>query len=88
MSAVRLTQEDGDVLAVEDWAEIRRLHLAEGLALKQIARRLGVARDTVRQAVRSSAPPRFHRQPRPSAVDAYEPAIRQLLGECPRMQRR
>lgn len=73
------------MLAVEDWAEIRRLHLAEGVSLKEVARRMGVARNTVRQAVRSSEPPRFHRQPRPSAVDAYEPAIRQLLGEHPRM---
>ena len=73
------------MLAVEDWAEIRRLHLAEGVSLKEVARRLGVARNTVRRAVRSAEPPRFHRQPRPSAVDAYEPAIRQLLGEYPRM---
>jgi transposase len=85
VSAVRLAQEGRDVLAVEDWAEIRRLHLAEDLAIKEVARRLGVARNTVRQAVRSAEPPRFHRRPRPSAVDAYEPAIRQLLGEHPRM---
>ena len=73
------------MLAVEDWAEIRRLHLAEGLGVKEVARRLGVARNTVRQAVRSAEPPRFRRKPRPSAVDAFEPAIRQLLREHPRM---
>ena len=73
------------MLAVEDWAEIRRLHLGEGVAIKEVARRLGVARNTVRQAVRSPEPPRFHRAPRPSAVDAFEPALRQLLREHPRM---
>jgi IS30 family transposase len=36
------------VLKVEDWAEIRRLHRAEGMPIKEIARRLGVARNTVR----------------------------------------
>jgi transposase len=74
-----------EVLDVEDWAEIRRLYRAEGLSIKEIARRLGVARNTVRSALRSEAPPVFDRKPRPSAVDAVEPAIRQLLEEFPRM---
>ena len=41
-----------EVIDVEDWAEIRRLHRAEGMAIKAIARRLGVARNTVRAALR------------------------------------
>jgi len=73
------------VLDVEDWAEIRRLHRAEGLSIKEITRRLGVARNTVRTALRSDSPPVFDRKPRPSAVDAVEPAIRELLEEFPRM---
>jgi integrase len=36
---------------VEDWAEIRRLHRAEGLPIKTIARTLGVSRNTVRAAI-------------------------------------
>ncbi len=36
---------------MEDWAEIRRLHRAEGVPIKEIARRLGVARNTVRAAL-------------------------------------
>jgi IS30 family transposase len=39
------------VLSVEDWAEIRRLHRAEGLPIKVIARTLGVSRNTVRSAL-------------------------------------
>ena len=73
------------MLDVEDWAEIRRLHRAEGLSIKEITRRLGVSRNTVRSALRSDSPPVFNRRPRPSAVDAVEPAIRELLDEFPRM---
>jgi transposase len=73
------------LLNVEDWAEIRRLHLAEGVAIKEIARRLGLARNTVREAVRSATPPRYERKPTGSAVDAVEPDIRRLLAAHPRM---
>jgi transposase len=73
------------VLDVEEWAEIRRLHFAERVPIKEIARRLGVARNTVRAAVRSEGPPVFQRVPRPSAVDAVEPRVRELLAEFPRM---
>ena len=73
------------MLEVEDWAEIRRLHRAEGLSIKEIVRRLGVARNTVRTALRSDGPPVFDRMPRPSALDAHEAAIRLLLEEFPRM---
>lgn len=73
------------MLDVEDWAEIRRLHLAEGLSIKEIVRRTGIARNTVRSALRSDAPPVFDRKPRPSAVDAVESEIRGLLAEFPRM---
>ncbi len=36
------------MINVEEWAEIRRLHLAEGMGVKAIVRKLGVARNTVR----------------------------------------
>jgi transposase len=74
-----------DVIGVEDWAEIRRLHRSEGLAIKEIVRRLGVSRNTVRSALRADQPPGYVRAPQPWAVDAFEPAIRDLLGEFPRM---
>ena len=74
-----------EVLDVEDWAEIRRLSRAEGLSIREISRRLGLARNTVRSALRSEGPPVFDRKPRPSAVDAVEPQIRVLLEEFPRM---
>jgi transposase len=73
------------VLKVEDWAEIRRLHRAEGVPIKEIARRLGVARNTVRAALNSDRPPVFQRAPRGHVADAYEPQMRALLQEWPMM---
>ena len=73
------------MIDVEDWAEIRRLHRAEGLSIKAIVRRTGVARNTVRDALRSDEPPRYERTSTGSAVDAVEPQIRELLGEFPTM---
>ena len=73
------------MIGVDDWAEIRRLHRAEGCSIKEIARRLGVARNTVRAALRSQRPPRYQRAGRGSIVDAVEPAVRELLAAHPRM---
>lgn len=70
---------------MEDWAEIRRLHRAEGVPIKEIVRRLGVARNTVRAALRSDEPPKYRRAARGSVADAYEPQVRALLVEWPRM---
>ncbi|MBV8462872.1 MAG: IS21 family transposase [Acidimicrobiales bacterium] len=70
---------------MEDWAEIRRLHRAENMGIKAIARRLGVARNTVREALLSDEPPRYERRRTGSAVDAFEPAVLELLREFPDM---
>lgn len=70
---------------MEDWAEIRRLHFSEGLGIKTIAKQLGLARNTVRAAVRSADPPKYERPARGSIVDPVEPEIRRLLADCPSM---
>lgn len=70
---------------MEDWAEIRRLHRSEGMAIKAIARHVGVARNTVRAALASDAPPRYGRGAKGSIVDEVEPQIRALLREFPTM---
>ncbi len=70
---------------MEDWAEIRRLHRAEGVSIREISRRLGVARNTVRAALASAGPPKYSRPARGSLVDAVEPRIRQLLKDDPKM---
>ena len=73
------------MLAVEDWAEIRRLHRSEGLPIKEIVRVLGVARNTVRSALASDGPPRYERAAAGSIVDEVEPRIRELLAVYPTM---
>jgi transposase len=73
------------VIKVEDWAEIRRLHRAEGLPIKQIVRVMKVSRNTVRAALRSDGPPRYERAPRGSVADEFEPRIRELLQAYPTM---
>jgi len=73
------------LINVEEWAEIRRLHLAEGMGVKAIVRKLGVARNTVRSALAAEEAPRHMREGPGSAVDALEPAIRRLLAATPDM---
>ena len=73
------------MLSVEDWAEIRRLSKSEGMSINEIVRRLGVARNTVRGALRSDEPPSYQRAPSGSIVDAVEPEIRRQLMQFPRM---
>ncbi|NAZ83803.1 IS21 family transposase [Kineococcus sp. R8] len=70
---------------MEDWAEIRRLHRAEQVPIKEIARRLGVARNTVRRALAAAAPRRYERAGAGSLVDAIELELRKLLKDHPRM---
>jgi transposase len=73
------------VINVEDWAEIRRLHRAEGMPVRAIARKLGVGRNTVRRALAAEGPPKYVRPPKGSVADAAEPRIRELLAAWPDM---
>lgn len=66
---------------MQEWAEIRHLHVAEGLSQRAIADRLGVARKTVARALAAEAPPTYSRPPSPSAFDVFEPRVRALLAE-------
>jgi transposase len=73
------------VLSVEDWAEIRRLHRAERMPIKQVARVVGCSKNTVKRALAADGPPTYRRAPRGSVVDAVEPRIRELLAAWPTM---
>lgn len=67
------------MLGVEQWAEIRRMREVEGFSIREIARRSGRDRNTVRSALRSPVPPRYRRGPRPSKLDPHKSEIHRLL---------
>ena len=57
------------MLDVEDWAEIRRLHRAERVSISEIARVMGVSRNTVKAALRSDGAPKYQRKPSAGLAD-------------------
>jgi transposase len=69
------------VLDVLRWAEIRALREVEGLSIREIARRTGHDRNTVRRALRCAGPPRYERPSRPSKLDAFGAEIHGLLDD-------
>jgi transposase len=67
-------------------AEVLRLGLVEGIGVRAIARRLHMARKTVRKILgRHRAPPKPAAEPRGSILDPYETAIRAVLDDTPEM---
>jgi transposase len=68
-----------------DWAQVRAL-AADGVSQREIARRLGIGRNTVRRMVEASNPPRYSRAPAGSMLDPLEPVIRRLLDDWPEIR--
>ena len=52
------------MVGVEQWAEIRRLHRVERLSIREISRRTGLHRKTIRRALAAAAPPAYSRPSR------------------------
>jgi transposase len=71
------------VVGVEQWAELRREHFVRGVSIKELARRTGLSRNTVRAALRSSEPPRYSRRERGSKLDPFKAEIHRLLDRDP-----
>ena len=69
------------MVRVEQWAEIRRLHFVKGLSIREVARRTGLSRVTVRRAVRADLPPHYERPVRVSKLEPYKPTIERLLDD-------
>lgn len=68
------------MLNVEQWAEIRRMKHVEGFSQREIHRRTGIHRDTIRRALSSPEPPRYGpRSKRPSKLDPFQAEIEDLL---------
>ena len=70
---------------MSQWAEIRHLHLVDGVPKKEIARRLKLDVKTVRRAIGRSTPPMRVSPLRPSALDPWRERIRQWLREEPQL---
>lgn len=71
--------------SVEQWAELRRLHFVQGVSIKELHRRTGLHRQTIRRALRSSEPPRYAREAVASKLDPFKDEIHRLLREDPRL---
>jgi transposase len=69
------------VVGVEQWAEIRRLHFVKGLSQREVRRRTGLHRDTIRRAINSTEPPVYRRTPSGSKLDPFKAEIHRLLKE-------
>lgn len=70
---------------VELWAEVRRLFFVRGLSQREIHRRTGLHRDTIRNAINSETPPRYERAPAGSKLDPFKEEIHRLLKADPRL---
>lgn len=69
------------MVPLEAWTTIRYLH-TQGKPIRTIARELGLARNTVRAALKAKAPPRYTRPPRPNPQLApFHETIRRMAVE-------
>ena len=71
------------MLDVEQWAQIGRMHFVDRVPIKELCRRTGLARNTVRRALRCNTPPRYERHGRSSKLDPFKGEIERLLSEDP-----
>ncbi len=73
------------MIDVERWAELRREHFVRRVTIKELARRHGIDRNTVRRALRSDQPPHYERPPSPSKLDPFKDEIHRLLKDDSRL---
>jgi len=74
------------VVSVERWAEVRRMRFVEGLAIREIRRRTGLHRETIRRALSSPSPPSYSRLTRGSKLDPFKDRVHELLREDPEIE--
>jgi transposase len=68
-----------------EWAQVKAM-AADGVSQREIARRLGINRRTVRRLLGSGEPPRYRRTRQGSKVDPFEPLLRRVLEEWPQIK--
>ncbi|MDQ6820396.1 MAG: IS21 family transposase [Actinomycetota bacterium] len=70
---------------MEQWAEIRRLHRVDGVSIREISRRTGLHRKTIRRALAAGEPPRYSRTAAGSKVDPFRDWICEQLAVDPKL---
>jgi transposase len=74
------------VISVQQWAEVRRMRFVEGLGVREIRRRTGLHRETIRRALRCEAPPSYSRPARGSKLDPFKGEVHALLRDDAEME--
>jgi transposase len=72
-------------LDVEGWAELRREHFVRGVSIKELVRRTGMSRNTIRAALRSTTAPKYERASTSSKLDPFKDEIHRLLKDDPKL---
>ena len=62
------------------------MRFVEGLAIREIRRRTGLHRETIRRALSSSTPPGYSRAARGSKLDRFKDQVHELLREDPEIE--
>ena len=68
-----------------EWAQVRAM-AADGVSQREIARRLGINRRTVRKLVEAEEPRRYERSPAGSMLDPLEPVLARLVADWPQIK--
>jgi transposase len=74
------------VVGVEQWAEVRRLHRVERVSIREISKRTGLHRKTIRRALAAAEPPKYSRPMGGSKLDPFKDWICEQLQADPRIQ--
>lgn len=67
------------VIGVEQWAEIKRMHLVDEISIREINRRTGLHRETIRRALAAEGSPAYRRAKAASKLDPFKEKIERLL---------
>jgi transposase len=59
------------MLRMEEWVDIVAAH-HRGVSIKEIARKTGLSRNTIRRAIRAESAPQYERSPMPSKLDPFK----------------
>jgi len=69
---------------MEEWVDIKSAY-RRGVSIKEICRKTGLSRNTVRKAIREEGVPKYIRPPIPSKLDPYKDYLLHRLEEYPRL---